>query len=486
MEIINGRIDKTLMSSRSGSKKIFKAGVGYTVGNYMLKGLTFFSIPLFTRLLTTSDYGQFNTFIAYESIVFVVIGLALHASFKNAKYKYKHNFNRYVSTCITLGLISFSVWTIAINAIYPAISEMIGFSRTVVNLLLISSMSNAFIQYYNVYVGIDYEYKKFLTISFINAISGMLFSVLLICTVFHDKRYLGRIWGNVLPLLFISIYIIITFFRKSKPELNREYIKYGIKFSLPIIPHGISQVILSQFDRIMIRSMIGMSEAGLYSFSYNIYTIIQVTATSLDNVWGTWFFEAASKKRYEEIKRNSSDYMIGMMLFSASILLVSPEIIKLVSPSSYWNSIYCVIPIVIGGYFSFLYLLPVQVEYYFEKTKFIALGTCAAAVLNILLNAIFIPRFGYIAAAYTTLMTYFLYFLFHYLLSIYFSKRKYFNEKTILICILVILVTGVVTFEMLQRTFVRWSIALTFCLIIFVYYNWRFAFVEKIKQYFSN
>ena len=105
MEIINGRIDKTLMSSRSGSKKIFKAGVGYTVGNYMLKGLTFFSIPLFTRLLTTSDYGQFNTFIAYESIVFVVIGLALHASFKNAKYKYKHNFNRYVSTCITLGLI---------------------------------------------------------------------------------------------------------------------------------------------------------------------------------------------------------------------------------------------------------------------------------------------------------------------------------------------------------------------------------------------
>ena len=335
-------------------------------------------------------------------------------------------------------------------------------------------------------MGIDYEYKKFLTISFINAISGMLFSVLLICTVFHDKRYLGRIWGNVLPLLFISIYIIITFFRKSKPELNREYIKYGIKFSLPIIPHGISQVILSQFDRIMIRSMIGMSEAGLYSFSYNIYTIIQVTATSLDNVWGTWFFEAASKKRYEEIKRNSSDYMIGMMLFSASILLVSPEIIKLVSPSSYWNSIYCVIPIVIGGYFSFLYLLPVQVEYYFEKTKFIALGTCAAAVLNILLNAIFIPRFGYIAAAYTTLMTYFLYFLFHYLLSIYFSKRKYFNEKTILICILVILVTGVVTFEMLQRTFVRWSIALTFCLIIFVYYNWRFAFVEKIKQYFSN
>ncbi len=464
----------------SNSNKAVKAGIGYTVGNYLLKGLTFFSIPIFSRLMSTSDYGTYNTFAAYESIIFVIIGLALHSSFKNAKYKYADNFNDYISSCMTVGLISFFIWCVIANIFYKKLQIYIGFSRPLMNLLLICSMGSAIVQYFNVYVGIDYKYDRFLKISAFNAITTISLSVILILLFFKEKSYVGRIIGTAVPLFLISIYIIRDFYKKARPQLNTEYVKYAVKFSLPIIPHGLSQVVLSQFDRIMINTIIGSAQAGLYSFSYNIYTIIQVTASSLDNVWGPWFFEAASKNRYGAIRKVSSDYITGMMLFSSAVLLVSPEIIKLISPESYWNSIYCVIPVVIAGYFSFLYTLPVQVEYYFEKTKCVAVGTGSAALINIILNYIFIPRYGYIAAAYTTLATYFLYFMFHFVLARVFSKINYFNMKIVAFNVVAILLVGILTIRLLNMVIMRWIIMLALFVAGVFYVQMQYGVVDKL------
>ena len=60
---------------KQNGNAILKAGLGYTIGNYMIKGLTFFSIPIFARLLSPDNYGIYNTYIAYESILCYVCGL---------------------------------------------------------------------------------------------------------------------------------------------------------------------------------------------------------------------------------------------------------------------------------------------------------------------------------------------------------------------------------------------------------------------------
>ena len=70
------------------SDKVIKAGIGYTIGNYLLKGLSFLSVPVFSKLLSTTEYGRYSTFVAYEAILFVLIGAAIHSSYKNARYKY--------------------------------------------------------------------------------------------------------------------------------------------------------------------------------------------------------------------------------------------------------------------------------------------------------------------------------------------------------------------------------------------------------------
>ncbi len=65
--------------------KVFKAGIGYTIGNVMVKGINFLAIPIFSRLLTTEEMGLYTVFAAYEAVLFVFIGMALHSSIRSAK-----------------------------------------------------------------------------------------------------------------------------------------------------------------------------------------------------------------------------------------------------------------------------------------------------------------------------------------------------------------------------------------------------------------
>ena len=66
------------MQNESSGKKALRAGLGYTIGNILVKGLTFISIPIFARLLSVADYGLYNTFGSYVTIMTFVVGLTLH------------------------------------------------------------------------------------------------------------------------------------------------------------------------------------------------------------------------------------------------------------------------------------------------------------------------------------------------------------------------------------------------------------------------
>lgn len=73
------------MSIKQESSKAIKAGIGYTVENYMLKGLSFLTVFVFSYLLSLADFGIFYKYLAYQCMVFLLVGMALHSSVKNAK-----------------------------------------------------------------------------------------------------------------------------------------------------------------------------------------------------------------------------------------------------------------------------------------------------------------------------------------------------------------------------------------------------------------
>ena len=86
------------MQNESSGKKALRAGLGYTIGNILVKGLTFISIPIFARLLSVADYGLYNTFGSYVTIMTFVVGLTLHTSVRNAKLDFPDRIDAFCSS----------------------------------------------------------------------------------------------------------------------------------------------------------------------------------------------------------------------------------------------------------------------------------------------------------------------------------------------------------------------------------------------------
>ena len=92
-----------------------------------------------------------------------------------------------------------------------------------------------------------------------------------------------------------------------------------------------------------------------------------------------------------------------------------PELIKLFATEEYYDAIWVMPPVAASVFFMFLYPLFANIEFYYEKTKFVMVASCSGALLNILLNYIFIGLYGYYAAGYTTLICYMFFSFAHYL-----------------------------------------------------------------------
>ena len=472
-----------MKKNESLNKKAFKAGVWYTFGNLLLKGCVFFTLPIFTKLLSTSDFGIYNTYMAYEGIVTAIIGLGLYGTVKNAKLDFENRFDDYLSSIITFSLFFLIIILLAGNTLYIFYGKLFGFSRLITNCLILQSYGSFLIYFYGAKLNIEFKYKSYILISFFNTFLNIIISLFLINFVFKDHGYLGRILGSAIPLIILSIIIIVIILLRGKKFINKKYWKYGLKIGLPLVPHVISQSLLSQFDRIMINNMITSELAGIYSYIYTICTITYVICFSLDNSWTPWVYMKIKNNNSNEIKEISYKYVLLFSLLTIGFVCIMPEIAKIMANKSYWDGIDLLIPLSLANYYIFMYLIPVGIEYYNKKTNYISVGTVSAAILNILLNYIFIKLFGYRSAAYTTLFSYIVLYYFHRIIAQKYDINKYYNFKKIGLLNLITLLIGFFVLITLKLNFISLIIRYIIILIvIYIFYTQKNVVIKLIRK----
>ena len=149
-----------------------------------------------------------------------------------------------------------------------------------------------------------------------------------------------------------------------------------------------------------------------------------------------------------------------------TMIAFSPEIIKILGDRDYWNSKYIAIPLIVIGGLIFIYNLIIQGEYYYNKTKYIFLGSVVTAVINIIANFYFIKKYGYIAAAYTTLSSYLIYIHMHYFIAKKICGFSIVPLKDIELTIVKWIVFAVYNLIFIEDICVRWITLL----LIFVCY----------------
>lgn len=394
------------------AKKFTEAGLLYFIATLFNKGIGFVTVPIFSRILSTSDYGTITTFNSWVSMASVVMSLALYMSIRASFIDFSEKERpKFLSVVITftcmIFVISMIIGALAIIMIPNNVNIALVF------LCLVQSFGLALVNDYSYYLMMRYEYKARTALMVLPGLISVIISIIVILFVIDDHLYLGRIVPTTIVHAIVAVIVLIAVFSKAKPQLNFKYLKYGLIISLPLVLHSIALQILSQSDRVMITSLRNAAETGIYSLVYNLGMISTVITSSLDGIWIPWFTEKLKNRKIKEINTLVMDYVHLMTYAMVGLILVSVEVLKIFADHRYWVGVNIIPPIVLANYIIFMYTLYVNIEHFHKKTPYITVNTLIAAAINLGLNFIFIPKYGYVAAAYTTLVAYIIAFILH-------------------------------------------------------------------------
>jgi O-antigen/teichoic acid export membrane protein len=431
-----------------------------TAGRFILQGISFITAPLFTRLLSPSDYGQVAVYSAWVSLCTLITGLQTHGSIANAKIKYgDDNIDRYLSSIMTLSVISFMVMVSIGIAANTLLSRLLALRTDLVILLVIQSFASFCVAFYTTKF-IQYKQAERSTLlSLIVSILSTGLSLVFLLFI-AENRYIVKIYTNAIPIIIVGIIILFYVYLKGKKIIDRTYWKYCLSLTLPLILHGAGQMILIQSDRVMLQRMIGEGSAGIYSFAYTIALVITVIWGSFNTAWVPFYYDYKKNNATELILVRTKNYTIVFSIITMGFILLMPEVYKIMAPQDYWSGIRLAPLVSVASYFNFLYGFPANFEFYKGRTKLISIGTLCAAIINIICNFLLIPRYAEMGAAIATLVSYIFLFGFHEIIARFIIK-EYENRFTIYVLGIIPVGITVLVFYLTQELwFIRWGMGL--------------------------
>lgn len=419
--------------------------------------------PIFTRLLSTAEYGQYNVFNSWLGIVTIFVSLNLYTGvFTQGLIKFDGDRKSFASSLqgLTTTLVIF--WTVIYLLFHNFWNDL--FSLTTVQMLsmLVMIWATAACGFWSAEQRVLYKYKRLVIVTLCVSIAKPVIGILLVYLA--EDKVTARILGLALVELIAYTGLYVAQMVRGKTFYSKRFWKYALLFNLPLIPHYLSQTVLNGADRIMISNMVGSSEAGIYSLAYSISSIMTLFNTALSQTIGPWLYQKIKDKKEKEIAPIAYISLIIIAVVNLILIIFAPEAVAIFAPSSYYEAIWVIPPVAMSVYFMYSYDLFAKFAFYYEKTNFIMFASVIGAILNVILNFVFIKLFGYMAAGYTTLFCYIVYCIGHYIFmnkvcDKFCGGRKPYELKKILMISVLFLFAGFLLLMTYNFIFIRYGIA---------------------------
>ena len=396
------------MRSAGSLSPAAKASIVLMLTQLIQKGLQVLTTPILTRLLSTTEYGQVSLFLSWYEILLIFTSLCLSGGvFNNGMLDFREDRDVFSLSLYTLTLLASSIIGVAVTAFCAFVYNFINLPIYIIAYMFVLQAFEGTLAMWSVRQRFEYKYKALAIVTVALAVISPICGILAIVK-FRDHAMAGNIIGSRGVFLIVYLAMLIVLVRKAKWRIDPRYWRYALKFNLPIIPHYLSQHILNHMDRIQIAAILGEASAGIYSLAYSGASVVKLVWTSINASLIPWTYEKCEKEQFRQIDALTRLLILGYAIICVMVMFLAPEIIHILAPDSYHEGVYVVPSVIIGVYFSALYFIFANVVYYYKKPKFVMVGSVISAIANVVLNAIFIPRFGYYAAGYTTMTAYFL------------------------------------------------------------------------------
>ena len=465
-----------------------KASLWYTLCNILQKGIAFIVVPIYVRVLSTAEYGRYTTFQTWKEIIIIFATLNLYCGvFTKAMVDLKTDKerDRYTSSMQVLTTIICAFWFIIYVLLHNLWNRLLDTNTFNILLLFLYFITFPAFNFWSVRKKVENKYISMVIITVLISVITPVFSLLLL--FYSNLREDALIRGFLITQIAVGAVMYVYHYIVASFSIDIHYWKRALKYNIPLIPHYLSLIVLGQADRLMIKEMCGDEEAGIYSLAYSISTLMNVVIAAINSSMVPWVYNKLRVKEYGKIKGISKSITAVMGVATLWLTLCAPEVIKIMGPDEYYSAVWIIPAVSLGIFYTFCYNLYCNIEFYYSRTKYVMVASTCGAIINIILNYIFIPIFGFIAAGYTTLICYFIFMLIH-----FFFMKKVCKEEEIKEAIFdnnyIMLFTLILSIVCLSLQFaysyivIRGLIFIFLCIVLYLKKNIILDFINIRKE----
>lgn len=456
----------------------FKSAIVYLFSTVFTRGLAIITTPIFTRIMTTDQVGIVNLYSSWYSMITVVSTLALTSGgFSIALREFEKERDQYVSSVLSLT----SIVAIGLALVYSLSktfwNDVTGLPTHLMLLLIFGLLVAPARDFWLSRQRFEYRYKLSGTVTVLSAIfaSGLAVAAVLYANIIGYSDIASvRLFANYFIIYGVAFIIWLSIFWQGRCFYSSKYWRFSLQLSLPLIGYSVASQILSVSDRMMISKMVGNSAVGVYGTLYTVSSLSLMVWMAINASFEPYLYQNMENPK-SKIKKLSMS-MLGMYSLVAILLVyLAPEIVRILATDEYYKGIYIMPPVAGGVYFIAVSNLYSDILVYLKRTKIIMFSSAIAATLNVILNYIMIEAYGYMAAAYTTLLSYVVMAV---LLSIWANRefKKHITEvdfvydnKLILAMSIMTLVISLFAISIYDYGIIRYTVAAVFLILTVMY-----------------
>lgn len=391
-------------------KRLIKNTGMIAIGNISTKLVSFFLLPLYTALLSTSEYGTFDYILSIATFCVPFVSVLMDESIFRflIDCKKQEEKEKVISTSLMIVLTGMTGFTLIGIPVMQGLHYHYTCYATIYILLnVVSGMISAILRG----IGRTDQYALF---NFLLGSIQIALNVLFIA-VFH-MGVDGMLMAAILTQFFVSVIFIFRIrlwkyfnFRIVDSQMAKDMIVY----SLPLIPNKVSWSIINLSDRIVLMNWVGSEATGLYAVSYKFPNL-------MDTVYG-FFYQSWKESSarvmgddsqndfYNAVYEYLKNFMYALVLGMSAFM---PLIFRIMINKNFYEALFYVPILLLATYFANISGFYGGIFTAYKDTKIMGTTTLTAAILNLTINLLMIHKFGIYAAAISTLVANFLIYLY--------------------------------------------------------------------------
>lgn len=359
--------------------------------------------PVYTRYLTTAEYGEFDLALSIAAILGIFLMMEMQSGYGRSYYEAKSisELTKLRGSVLIFYAVLFSLVLIVFVVLSPVIETY--FNVVSVDLLwplLARAFPAALISL--LMVTLRFEKKpilfSFLAIAnlFLTAFSGVFVVSIL------GFKIEGILWSNAIVSMVVCLLSFIFYHSYWRFEINFSYLKELIKYSLPILPATLSGWINQYIGRIFIAGSLSLSLLGIYSIALKVGLIMTLSVTAFKQAWTPLANQFMSQGKTErQFAKMLNDYLMIFFLLLVLIVTASPVLVKLLAPEEYYLAVSFVGLIALANMWDGVTVIVASGNNWVRKTYYNMIGSIAAAIVSLTFLYFYIENGGLLIVAVT-------------------------------------------------------------------------------------